>query len=136
MAATSASLRPNSQPRKARRRSASRTSSDNSRASGKLMAMIVTSTRQSDDAHGISEQLSGRRNSDCVAPRSPTQTDSFHLLNCSSPVIDRVYRDRLVSLEGGSQKPLDVYFPREEGDFLYSVVRHLRPELTVEVGMA
>jgi predicted O-methyltransferase YrrM len=31
---------------------------------------------------------------------------------------------------------MDVYIPREEGDYLYSLVRQLRPSRTVEVGMA
>jgi predicted O-methyltransferase YrrM len=31
---------------------------------------------------------------------------------------------------------MEVYIPREEGDYLYSLVRHLRPSTTVEVGMA
>jgi len=31
--------------------------------------------------------------------------------------------------------PLNVYIPREEGDYLYSLVRHYQPTVTVEVGL-
>jgi predicted O-methyltransferase YrrM len=60
----------------------------------------------------------------------------FRLLACSNSVIEGLYRDRVVTLADGRRKPLDVYIPRAEGNFLYSLVRHVRPSFTIEVGMA
>jgi predicted O-methyltransferase YrrM len=51
-------------------------------------------------------------------------------------MIDELYRRRVLPLADGSEKPMDVYIPREEGDYLYTLVRDLKPEVTVEVGMA
>jgi predicted O-methyltransferase YrrM len=31
---------------------------------------------------------------------------------------------------------MDTYIPREQGDYLYSLVRHIRPKCAVEIGMA
>ncbi len=59
----SASVKPSSRPRKARRRSASRMSSDNWRASGKEIVMITTSIGDVKCYDGISEQLGCRGNS-------------------------------------------------------------------------
>jgi len=36
----------------------------------------------------------------------------------------------------GRDQPLDVYIPSLQGDLLYSLVRYLRPDRTLEVGMA
>src|SRR3954447_22080535 len=61
--ARSVSVKPNSQPRKARRRRASRTSSDSCRASGKGSAMIVSSVEATAKfQRGISGHLSCRGN--------------------------------------------------------------------------
>jgi predicted O-methyltransferase YrrM len=60
----------------------------------------------------------------------------FSLTSCKSAVIDAVYRDRRVRRANGTDKSLDVYIPRDEGDYLYSLVRCLQPEVVVEVGMA
>ena len=60
----------------------------------------------------------------------------MHLLTCGHPLLDDIYRRRVLPLADGSEGPLDVYIPPEEGNYLYSLVRQLRPELTIEVGMA
>jgi predicted O-methyltransferase YrrM len=60
----------------------------------------------------------------------------FSLRRCPLPLLDELYTNRTVELLDGSKKSLDVWIPREEGDFLYSLVRHFRPEVTVEIGMA
>jgi predicted O-methyltransferase YrrM len=60
----------------------------------------------------------------------------FRRLTCGNPLIAEVYAARKVPVAGGGQAPMEVYIPREEGDLLYSLVRHLRPLTTVEVGMA
>jgi predicted O-methyltransferase YrrM len=60
----------------------------------------------------------------------------FSSTSCRSAVIDGIYRDRRVSLADGTHKALDIYIPRDEGDYLYSLVRYLHPEVVVEVGMA
>lgn len=62
--------------------------------------------------------------------------DLFRLTRCPSAAVEQVYATRRVPRADGSTVPMDVFIPREEGDFLYSLVRHLRPEVTVEVGMA
>lgn len=62
--------------------------------------------------------------------------EGFQLLHCSSPLMDRVYEDRLVPRQDGEWGAMNVYVPREEGDLLYSLVRWLKPHHTIEVGMA
>lgn len=58
------------------------------------------------------------------------------LRRCPQPLVDVLYQARIVQLADGSTRSMDVYVPREQGDLLYSIVRHLRPETTVEIGMA
>lgn len=55
---------------------------------------------------------------------------------CPQSLIDELYQTRTVQRADGSKRSMDVYIPREQGDLLYSIVRHLRPQVTVEVGMA
>lgn len=55
---------------------------------------------------------------------------------CDHPLVERIYRERRIPREDGSSIDLNIYIPKEEGDFLYGLVRRLRPETTVEVGMA
>ena len=55
---------------------------------------------------------------------------------CKHALIEAVYSSRTLPLVSGGTTPLNVYIPREEGDFLYSLVRHYRPAVTVEVGLA
>ena len=64
------------------------------------------------------------------------RSDSLRLLSCTEPIIDRVYQERWVPRRDLSRRPLEIYIPREEGNYLYSLVRWLRPQVTVEVGMA
>jgi predicted O-methyltransferase YrrM len=66
----------------------------------------------------------------------PTTGRNYEARRCANPVIDRIYASRAITLRDGSTRPMNVYIPREEGDHLYSLVRALRPETTVEVGMA
>lgn len=54
----------------------------------------------------------------------------------SDPLVDELYAARRVPLADGGSAPMSVYIPREEGELLYALVRSLRPELSVEVGMA
>lgn len=65
-----------------------------------------------------------------------TLQDSLWQLRCPSVTVEAVYASRQVPTSDGSRVPMDVYIPREEGDYLYSLVRHLRPTRTIEVGMA
>jgi predicted O-methyltransferase YrrM len=55
---------------------------------------------------------------------------------CPHPLVERVYSAQALPLESGGTTPLNVYIPREQGDYLYSLVRHYKPALTIEVGMA
>src|SRR4051794_20206306 len=62
--------------------------------------------------------------------------EQLKLLKCKNCTIEELYLRREVPHDDGTRRPMDVYIPREEGDFLYSLVRWLRPEVTVEIGMA
>lgn len=62
--------------------------------------------------------------------------DAFQTMKCTNPVIEQIYRERKLPCPDGSIKDLNVYIPREEGDYLYSLVRAVRPEITIEIGMA
>lgn len=55
---------------------------------------------------------------------------------CPHPLVHRVFSTRLLPLESGGTTPLNVYIPRDQGDYLYSLVRHYRPAVTIEIGMA
>src|SRR5688500_11406921 len=57
-------------------------------------------------------------------------------LRPSQPIIDDVYQRGTVPSADGAKRRMTVYIPREEGYYLYTMVRRLRPQLTVEVGMA
>ena len=70
---------------------------------------------------------------DPVASAAPAP---FSLRRCPLPLLDELYTSRTVELLDGSKKPLNVWIPREEGDYLYSLVRHFQPEVTLEIGMA
>jgi predicted O-methyltransferase YrrM len=61
---------------------------------------------------------------------------SLPMLRCPLPLIGELYTSRSVRLANGSERPLAVYIPREEGDLVYSLVRHIEPDVTVEIGMA
>jgi predicted O-methyltransferase YrrM len=60
----------------------------------------------------------------------------LRLLRCANPLIEEVYGQRSIWLSDGTSAPMNVYIPREQGDYLYSLVRDVRPALSVEVGMA
>ncbi len=58
------------------------------------------------------------------------------ILQCPSPAIEEAFSTRQIPTASGQKIPMGVYIPREEGDFLYSIVRHVRPQRTIEVGLA
>jgi predicted O-methyltransferase YrrM len=60
----------------------------------------------------------------------------FQIRRCPQPLLDELMTTGEIEQGDGTKKPLQVYIPREEGDFLYSVVRDSQPDLTVEIGMA
>ena len=62
--------------------------------------------------------------------------EPFHIEPCPTPLVEEIFSTKFVPLPDGKRKELDVYIPREEGDYLYSLIRHYRPTTTVEVGMA
>lgn len=70
--------------------------------------------------------------------RRPTRSRSepFRFLTPEIPEMDAIFRDRHVLGEAGEAIPLDVFVPEAEGRLLYSLVRWLRPEHTLEVGLA
>lgn len=66
------------------------------------------------------------------APPPPLAAPS----TAADALVDELYAARTVPLADGGSAPMDVYIPREEGELLYALVRSLRPELSIEVGMA
>jgi predicted O-methyltransferase YrrM len=61
---------------------------------------------------------------------------STELQPCLSASLDEAYGTRRVPTLSSGDMPMDVYIPREQGDLLYSLVRKLRPQVSVEIGMA
>lgn len=71
-----------------------------------------------------------------IASQTTSAAGGFRLQRCPSPLVEEVYTTRRIPRLDGSVAPMGVYVPREEGDYLYSLVRDLQPDVTVEVGMA
>src|SRR5262249_4741409 len=69
-------------------------------------------------------------------PLMNTVSEKLPMIRCPSAVAEEAYTTRQIPTADGSRVPMDVYIPREEGDYLYSLVRQLRPTRTIEVGMA
>jgi predicted O-methyltransferase YrrM len=67
---------------------------------------------------------------------SQCSSDAFRTRECPLALLDDLYRTRVVPTSNNGWAPMNVYIPREEGDFLYSLVRYIKPQVTVEVGMA
>src|SRR6516162_8795951 len=65
-----------------------------------------------------------------------TASAQLSLEKCPSSVVAETYTARQVPVKDGSTVPMDVYIPREQGDYLYSMVREIRPATSLEVGMA
>jgi predicted O-methyltransferase YrrM len=55
---------------------------------------------------------------------------------CPSAFVEELYSKRKLRTPDGRETGFDVYIPRDEGDLLYSLVRQLRPDVSIEVGMA
>lgn len=64
------------------------------------------------------------------------QDANFRMRRPHIPVAEEMFDSRQLRRRDGQLAPLDVFIPRLEGDLLYSLVRHLRPKVTVEVGLA
>jgi predicted O-methyltransferase YrrM len=77
-----------------------------------------------------------KKNMTILAEKRQAISSPFRLERCGSRLIEELYSTRRIPLSDGGEKPMLAYIPREEGDYLYSLVRHLQPELTVEIGMA
>lgn len=60
----------------------------------------------------------------------------LELQSCPSAALDVAYRTRQIPTLTTGERPMDVYIPREQGDLLYSLVRAVRPQVSVEIGMA
>ena len=61
---------------------------------------------------------------------------TFQLVTSPHPLVAEIFAKRHLPLESGGTTPLDVYIPPEQGNFLYSLIRHYRPAVTIEIGMA
>ncbi len=60
----------------------------------------------------------------------------FELQTPDLPMLDELLESRSLAGRNGKSLPLDVYIPALEGDLLYSLVRFLRPIVSLEVGLA
>ncbi len=69
-------------------------------------------------------------------PWRPPPGRPFEKLTPSIPVADELFRTRSVVGRSGRPIPLDVFIPQLEGELLYSLVRHLRPAASLEIGLA
>ncbi len=70
------------------------------------------------------------------ALHSTSSHDGFHVRRTRSAFIDDVFASRSLLDADGQQQPLETYIPPEQGDLLYSLVSHLRPQRSLEVGLA
>lgn len=60
----------------------------------------------------------------------------FGLRRPSIPLVEEMYRTGQLHRRNGQPAPLDVFIPSLEGQLLYSLVRYIRPAVTVEIGLA
>lgn len=67
--------------------------------------------------------------------RLPDQRE-YKLLTADNAFIERTFKTRSLVDRAGGRQPLNVFIPRAEGDLLYSLVRFLRPRVSIEVGLA
>jgi predicted O-methyltransferase YrrM len=63
-------------------------------------------------------------------------TQRLPLVKCPSPGIEAAFNSRIIPTLNGSKRPMEVYIPRDQGDYLYSIIRHIRPQRTIEIGLA
>ncbi len=67
---------------------------------------------------------------------TPPSDAAFEFLKTKSAFIDEVFSSRSLIDSDGHSQSLDTYIPPAQGDLLYSLVRHLKPNHTLEVGLA
>ena len=60
----------------------------------------------------------------------------FEIMSADSAFIDNVNASSSLVGRSGRHQPLEIYIPASQGNLLYSLVRYLRPQQTLEVGMA
>lgn len=60
----------------------------------------------------------------------------YKLHSADNALINRIFETRSLVDRNGGRQPLDVYIPQAEGDLLYSLVRYLKPSVSIEVGLA
>jgi len=61
---------------------------------------------------------------------------NFEFQSTGSTFIDAVFSSRTLIDADGQTRDLDTYIPASQGDLLYSLVHYLKPERTLEVGLA
>ncbi|MCM2374833.1 class I SAM-dependent methyltransferase [Aporhodopirellula aestuarii] len=61
---------------------------------------------------------------------------SFEFRATGSPFIDRIFETGELFDFDGQLHPMETYIPKRQGDLLYSLVRHLEPQRTLEIGLA
>ena len=67
---------------------------------------------------------------------SGPQDEPFQLRSPRTAFIDQLFRSRSLVGRSGSTVPLDVFIPAIEGELLYSLARYLRPNVSLEIGLA
>lgn len=66
---------------------------------------------------------------------APDMTD-FQIEKTNSPLIESIFATRELFGFDGRSYPMETFIPQRQGDLLYSLVRHLRPHRTLEIGLA
>ncbi len=69
-------------------------------------------------------------------PWTAPQDQPFELQSPDVPFMDELFQTRSLVGRRGNTISLDVYIPPVEGELLYSLVRHLCPDVSLEIGLA
>src|SRR5215203_2901675 len=59
-----------------------------------------------------------------------------HSEQAFTSLVDGIYDSRMLPQAGGPPVPMNCWIPRDEGELLYRTVRRLRPDTTIEIGLA
>ncbi len=84
----------------------------------------------------MNQVLSMTRQANWSAPSLESNDRSFRFQAADSAFIDDVFSSRSLIDADGQRQSLDTYIPPKQGDLLYSLVHHLKPNRTLEVGLA
>ena len=71
-----------------------------------------------------------------ITPWQPPVASAFEIRTISSAFIDSMFTSRTLLDIDGNERSLDTYIPAEQGELLYSLIQYLKPQRTLEVGLA